>query len=103
MMLQRFSLSFFVCVVSALAVEAPEATIAQAKAAMARLPLRFEANQGQWGSEVRYGAHTAGGALLLTTHGPAMVGDGRRVDITMVGGNAASRIEALDPLPARTN
>jgi Beta-propeller repeat len=103
MMLQRFSLSFFVCVVSALAVEAPEATVAQARAALARLPLRFEANQGQWGPEVRYGARAAGGALLLTTHGPAMVGEGRRVDITMVGGNPASRIEALDPLPARTN
>ncbi len=103
MRLQRFSLSFFVCVAAALAVEAPPAKVAQAQAALERLPLRFEANQGQWSADVRYGARTAGGALLLTTHGPAMVGDGRRVDISMVDGNTEARIEAIDPLAARTN
>ena len=32
-----------------------------------------------------------------------MVGAGRRVDITMLDGNTAPRIEALDPMAARTN
>lgn len=103
MRVRRFGFLFIFCAVSALAAGVPDTTVAQAKAALARLPLRFEANQGQWGPEVRYGARTSGGALLLTTHGAAMVGDGRRVDITMVGGNAAPHIEPIEALPARTN
>ncbi len=103
MMLRQISLSFFVCAGLAVAAGAPQTTIAQAKAALSQLPLRFEANQGQWAPDVRYAARSGGGALLLTEHGPAMVGGGRRVDITMLNGNAAPRIDALDPLRARTN
>ncbi|HLK50787.1 MAG TPA: SBBP repeat-containing protein [Bryobacteraceae bacterium] len=88
---------------SACAAEAPDTTAAKAQAALARLPLRFEANRGQWGPDVRYAARAAGGALLLTAHGPAMTGAGRRVDITLLGGSAAPRIEGLDPMAARTN
>jgi len=71
--------------------------------ALARLPLRFEANQGQWSADVHYAARTGGGALLLTRRGAALVGGGHRVDISMVKANTAAPIEALDPLRARTN
>ena len=40
---------------------------------------------------------------MLTKHGAALVGDGRRVDLSLLNANASARIEALDPLRARTN
>jgi hypothetical protein len=82
---------------------APEVVKAQAKAALGRLPLRFEANQGQWSADVRYAARTGGGALLLTERGPALLGGARRVDIAMLHGNRKPRIEALNPMRAKTN
>src|SRR5579872_6025336 len=103
MMLRRFSLSLFVCAASAFATAPPEPAVSQAKAALARLPLRFEANQGQWSPDVRYAARAGQGALLLTTRGPALVAGGRRVDIAMLHGNRQPAIEALDPMRARTN
>jgi hypothetical protein len=103
MTLQRIVWSFLVCGISVFAARGPEPGLAEAKAALARLPLRFEANQGQWAADIRYAARTGGGALLLTKRGAVMLGDGRRVEITMVKANASARIEALDPMRARTN
>lgn len=102
-MFQRFCLSFLVCALAASAAPRPEEAAARAKAALAGLPLRFEANEGQWNSEVRYAARSASGTLFLTERGPAMAADGRRVDISLLNGNAAARLEALEQLPVRTN
>ena len=70
---------------------------------MARLPLRFEANGGQWNPDVRYAARAGKGALLLNKRGAALLGGGHRIDIAMLHGNRAPHIEALDPMRARTN
>ena len=43
----------------------------RAQATLQRLPLRFEANQGQWIPGVRYGAHAGGYTLLLGGSGPS--------------------------------
>ena len=83
---------------------APDPSLPAAQAALQRLPLRFEANQGQWIPGVRYGAHAGGYTLLLTGRGPSVVLPGaRRVDIGLTGSNAAPEIEALDRLATRTN
>jgi len=95
-----------------------EPSVAQAKAALARLPLRFEANKGQLGPRVRYSAHAGGYDLLLTEHGPSLAftttgGNGlpagksakhaQRVDISLLNSNRAPEIEALDRTAARTD
>src|SRR5690348_17991394 len=102
MVLRVSTLSFLVCVVSA-AAGAPESAAAQAQAALARLPLRFEANRGQWKPDVRYAARTGGGTVLLTSRGAVLAGNGRRVEIALLHGNRAPRVEALDRMQARTN
>lgn len=96
-------LSLFVCAGALLAAAPPEPAIPQAKAAMARLPLRFEENRGQWDPSVRFTARSAGANLQLTAHGPAFLVGTSRVEIGMVHANASPVIEPLDPLPATTN
>ena len=96
------------CAASALAagggVARPDAALSQAKAALARLPLRFEANRGQWNPVVRYAARANGYALLLTAGGPVVAFPGSgRVDIKLLNSNRAARIEPLDRLPAHTD
>jgi hypothetical protein len=82
----------------------PDATLSQAKAALARLPLRFEANQGQWDPVVRYAARANGYALLLTAGGPVVAFPGSgRVDIKLLDSNRAARIEPLGRLAAHTD
>ena len=49
-----FGLLLFVCAGTLFAAAPPEPAIPQAKAAMARLPLRFEENRGQWDASVRF-------------------------------------------------
>ncbi len=80
-----------------------DAGLSRAQATLARQPLRFEANQGQWTPAVRYAAHAGGYTLLLGGRGPSLMLPGRqRVDIGLAGSNAAAPIEALDRLPTRT-
>jgi hypothetical protein len=82
----------------------PDAALAQARTALARLPLRFEANRGQWDPAVRYAAHANGYALLLTADGPVVAFPGsQRVNIRLLDSNRAAPIEALDPLPSHTD
>jgi len=82
----------------------PDAALSQARTALARLPLRFEANRGQWDPAVRYGARANGYALLLTGAGPVVALPGSaRVDIRLLNSNPASSIEALGPLPSHTD
>ncbi|HEV3200971.1 MAG TPA: SBBP repeat-containing protein, partial [Bryobacteraceae bacterium] len=86
-----------------------DSTAAEAKAALARLPLHFEANQGQLGPRVRYSAHARGYDLLLTEHGPSLsfrtpaAPHSQRVEISLLNSNPAPRIEALDRIQARTD
>jgi len=76
---------------------------ATAPAVMARLPLRFEANQGQAPASARYTARAGSYTLQLTPAGPSVTLGSHRVDISLVGGNRAPRMEALEPLEARTD
>lgn len=119
--LSRFAL--FVGAASLLAAGRPvgsDPSVAEAKAALAQLPLRFEANQGQMSPAVRYSAHAGGYDLFLTEHGPSLwfptasrtglpAGQGRpvrhsqRVDISLLNSNRTAEIEALDRLAARTD
>jgi len=67
------------------------------------MPLHFEANQGQWRSEVRYAARSGGEALFLTDRGPVLANASRRVDISLVDANPAPVIEPLGRLSTRTD
>jgi hypothetical protein len=118
--LSRFVL--FVGAASLLSAGPPEGSdpsVARAKAALAQLPLRFEANQGQMSPAVRYSAHGGGYDLFLTERGPSLAfatagrpGSGgqagkhgvpARVDISLLNSNRAPEIEALDRTAARTD
>src|SRR3954447_4000500 len=75
----------------------------QADAVLARLPLRFEANQAQLPPDVRYAARAGAYSLSLKSSGPSLSLGSHRVDISLLNSNRAPRIEALDPLPTRTD
>jgi hypothetical protein len=75
----------------------------QADAALARLPLRFEANQGQLHPDVRYAARAGAYSLALKSTGPSLSLGSQRIDISLLNSNRAPRIEALDPVPTRTD
>lgn len=70
---------------------------------VARLPLRFEENRGQFPRLVRYTARNGACNFQLTDWGPAFLLGGRRVQVGMVHGNKAPRIEGLERLAADTN
>jgi hypothetical protein len=78
--------------------------VGQGQAALNRLPLRFEANQGQWDSSIRYRARSGDFNLSLTQSGPVVAfANAPRLDIALSGSNPAPILEGLDPLAARTN
>ena len=83
-------------------VDSNAAAIAQARSAMAQVPLRFEANLGQMNPDVRYAARSGGFLLLLTGSGPSfhLPGSGR-VDLTLLNANHAPEIEAIGRSSAR--
>src|ERR1035437_7290384 len=95
-----FGLSLLVCAGTLFAATPPEPVIPQAKAAMARLPLRFEENRGQWDTSVRFTARSAGATLQLTARGPAFQGGANRVQISLVHASPSPVIEPLDRMPA---
>jgi hypothetical protein len=95
------SLRILLLATAAFSLTAAETT--QGQAALARLPLRFEANQGQFPSDVRYGARAGGYSLLLTNRGPELsVAGAAPVAIRLLNSRPAA-IEPLDQLSARTN
>jgi hypothetical protein len=75
----------------------------QAATVLDRLPLRFEANQGQLNPDVRYVAHSGASVLRLTSRGPALTLGGHTVEMSFLGGNRAPRIEGVDPVATRTD
>src|ERR1700722_1987399 len=94
----------FACAFSGLAAAPPDAAVARGQAALSRLPLRFEANRGQWGPSVQYAARGGGYELLFTEQGASLrSGRSQAIDITLVNGNPQPVIEGLDALKARTN
>jgi hypothetical protein len=98
-----FGLLLFVCAGTLFAAAPPEPAIPQAKAAMARLPLRFEENRGQWDASVRFTARSAGPNLQLTARGPAFLVGPSRVEIGFVHGNPSPVIQPLDRMATTTN
>jgi hypothetical protein len=101
-MFRFHSFAILVCAVSCFAAP-PDAPLSRAQTALAGLPLRFEANQGQFGPAVRYAAHAGGYDLLLTKRGPTLALPGSRVDLSLVRSNPSPEIEALDPMRAHTD
>jgi len=99
----RFAL--LLCSIAAFgAVSRPAAdALPSARAAISSLPLRFEANQGQFDPAVRYAARTANYDLLLTSRGAAMSAHGARVDLTLLHSNTSAAIEPLDRMASRTD
>ena len=76
---------------------------ATAPAVMTRLPLRFEANWGQAPADVRYTAHAGSYTMQFTSKGATMLDGKRRVDLSLVGGNRAPKVQAVEPTQARTD
>jgi len=77
---------------------------AAAQAALARLPLRFEANQGQFDPSIRYIARAGTYNLLLTAAGPVFYIPGSApVSLSLAGANPNPALEPLDPFAGRTD
>ena len=68
-----------------------------------RLPVHFEENRGQAGSDVRFIARTATGRVLLAPDGLVLGAKGTPVRLSFAGGSSAPAMEALEPLPGRVN
>jgi hypothetical protein len=97
---------FFACVgsLSAATPSVPAArAVPQGQAAIARLPLRFEENRGQFDPSVRFMARSNGANLRLTANGPSFLVGGSPVGIAMVHANASPAITPLERMPAVTN
>src|SRR5580700_5616941 len=102
--------AIFVCAVSGLAAAppdkslAPDKSVAQGQAVMSKLPLRFEANRGQWDPSVQYATQGGGYDLLFTEQGPSLHFDrSHTIGISLVNGNRQPVIEGLDPMKLHTN
>jgi hypothetical protein len=77
---------------------------------LAKLPLIFEANQGQADANVKFLARGAGYMILLDETGAKLVlqtasaaRTEKSVHMTLVGANPASTLDATGPLPGKTN
>ena len=82
----------------------PDVAAKQAAAVVARLPLRFEANQGQFDSSVRFAARTSAYTLALTAHGASLMFPGSQpVSVSLPGSAASPAIEPLDPQTVRAD
>jgi hypothetical protein len=64
------------------------------------LPLRFEANAGQWDSAVRYSARAGGGRLFLTGHEAVLAVDQASIGISFAGSDPAASLEGDGRLAA---
>src|SRR5215831_11857900 len=102
--MSRFSgLTLFVCAVSCFAAS-PDVPVARAKTALANMPLRFEANQGQFDPSVRYAARAGDYDLLFTAHGAQLAIPGsEKVELKLLHSNPRAEIEAMEPLRAHTD
>jgi len=101
-MIHTYRFALMVAAASALLAAGPTAvrnpSLRQADAVIAQLPLRFEANQGQFDPAIRYAARTSAYTLALTAHGASLMfpGSHRRVTLSLAGSNASPAMEPLD-------
>ncbi|MGO9257739.1 MAG: SBBP repeat-containing protein [Bryobacteraceae bacterium] len=107
-MFRPLAIVLFVSAASALGAAgrpaAHNASPATAQAALARMPLRFEANQGQFDPAVRYVARAGNYTLLLTANGPVFsIPGSAHAGISLANSNPQAVIEPLDPLAGRTD
>jgi hypothetical protein len=80
----------------------PDAAVA--RAALAQLPLRFEANQGQFGRTVRYAARTPAYSIALTANGAAFRFPGSpQISLSLRGSAASPAIDPQQPMAVRTD
>jgi hypothetical protein len=101
--LYRSVLTLLLSAASVLAAPRPDPEVVRANLALARLPLHFEANQGQWNPAVRYAARSGAGTVFLTARGPVLATSTHRIDLNLIHSNRAPRLEGLDRLRTRTN
>jgi YD repeat-containing protein len=78
-------------------------TAADVRAQLVQQPLAFEENRGQAPSPVRYLARGLGHTLFLTNGGLVIQADSAAVRMALDGSSPSPRIEALDPLPGKSN
>jgi hypothetical protein len=107
-MIRSYRLGLMVCAASVLVAAGrpvrQDPALAPAAAALARSPLRFETNQGQFAPSVRYAARTNGFALALTARGASLrFADSRPLDIALLDSNPWPLIQPLDRLSAQTD
>src|SRR3954453_22672214 len=101
--MSRFTPFALLVCAGTLAAAPPDPAPAQAKAAIARLPLRFEENRGQIPSSARYIARATNFDVEFMAAGPAMAIGTRRVDLKLLGANATAAMTAEDRMAASTN
>jgi Beta-propeller repeat len=78
--------------------------LAQAAVALAKSPLRFQANQGQFSPSVRYAAHTGTYTLALTEQGASLRFAGSQpLNLTLLNSNPWPLIQPLDQLATKTD
>ena len=76
----------------------------EARSVMARMPLRFEANKGQFDPSIRYAARTSEYTVALTAHGASMVFSGSpRISLSLDGSAASAAIQPENQLAVRTD
>jgi hypothetical protein len=105
-MARTFISAVLVCAGSLMAASpdfGPDVPAGQAKAAVARLPLRFEENRGQLAPSVRFLARSGGGNLQLTQQGPVFFVGSSPVKLTLAHSNPSPAIQPLDRFPTDTN
>jgi hypothetical protein len=74
------------------------------RAALAQLPLHFEANQGQFDPTVRYAARTSAYSVALTAYGASLLFPGSpRISLSLPGSAASPAIDPQEPLAVRTD
>ena len=100
-----FRFAIFPIAVSCLAAApARDADVSRAQAGLARLPLRFEANLGQWTPGVRYAAHAGAFTAWFTAAGPRLsFPGGGRIDLSLAGSNPSPEIEGLEAASTRVD
>ncbi len=80
-----------------------EVAMAQGRAALAHLPLRFEANRGQMAGPIRFAARSGASGLFLTDQGATVMLNARtRIDLRLLHSLPAA-IEPLEPTTTRTD
>ncbi len=106
--MRSYGMVFFVSAAAALGAASRPAVRtappASAQAALAGLPLRFEANHGQFDSAIRYVARAGNYNLLFTAKGLLFSVPGSApVSLALANSNPQAVIEPLDPLAGRTD